>query len=201
MHPPQRREHVRSRHEYRQKCEKSPEHESFRGVSYSGGRNREDRRHSHREDQAEEYSVRVVAQSADQELLNRGRFGEKDGTISRVVIEPKQMEPGQQYFEGEVWVDDKDFQIVKTYGRGEGKKKSEDNQYPKFETYREQVDGKYWFPTYTIANATLHFRDRDQRMRMTVKYEDYKQFKSDTVIKYGDVDDPNKPTPPPPKKP
>jgi hypothetical protein len=117
------------------------------------------------------------------------------------AVKPKQMEPGQRYFEGEVWVDDKDLQIVKTYGRGEGKKKSEDNQYPKFETYREQVDGKYWFPTYTIANATLHFRDRDQRMRMTVKYEDYKQFKSDTVIKYGDVDDPNKPTPPPPKKP
>jgi len=120
------------------------------------------------------------------------------------AVKPKQMEPGQRYFEGEVWVDDKDLQIVKTYGRGEGKKRNEDNQYPKFETYREQIDGKYWFPTYTIANATLHFRDQDQRMRMTVKYEDYKQFKSDTVIKYGDVDDPNKPPAPPttpPKKP
>jgi hypothetical protein len=120
------------------------------------------------------------------------------------AVKPKQLETGQRYFEGEVWVDDKDLQIVKTYGRGEGKKRSEDNHYPKFETYREQIDGKYWFPTYTIANATLHFRDQDQRIRMTVKYEDYKQFKSDTVIKYGDVDDPNKPpTPPttPPKKP
>ena len=41
---------------------------------------------------------------------------------------------------------------------------------PKFETYREQVDGKFWFPTYTIANSTLHFKENDQRIRMTVKY-------------------------------
>ena len=38
-------------------------------------------------------------------------------------------------------------------------------QFPKFETYREQIDGKYWFPTYTIANDTLHFKDYDQRIR------------------------------------
>lgn len=118
-------------------------------------------------------------------------------TTYAFAVKPKQMEAGQRYFEGEVWVDDKDLQIVKTYGRGEGRKQGEDHQDPKFETYREQIDGKYWFPTYTVANATLHFKDQDQRMRMTVKYEDYKQFKSDTVIKYGDVDDPNKPTPPP----
>jgi hypothetical protein len=118
------------------------------------------------------------------------------------AVKPKKMEPGQRYFEGIVWVDDRDLQIVKSYGRGEGAKKS-DNQYPKFETYREQVDGKYWFPTYTIANATLHFRENDQRIKMTVKYEDYKQFKSDTQIKY-DTDEPAKtpnPAAPPPNKP
>jgi len=117
-------------------------------------------------------------------------------------VKPKKLESGQRYFEGIVWVDDQDLQIVKTYGRGVGQRKG-DNQYPKFETYREQIDGKYWFPTYTIANATLHFRDNDQRMKMTVKYEDYKQFKSDTVIKYGDVDESKKPDAPPapPKKP
>jgi hypothetical protein len=115
------------------------------------------------------------------------------------AVKPKRLESGQRYFEGIVWVDDQDLQIVKSYGRGVGQRKG-DNQYPKFETYREQVDGKYWFPTYTIANATLHFRENDQRMKMTVRYEDYKQFKSDTTIKYGDVDDPNKPPQTPPKK-
>jgi hypothetical protein len=118
------------------------------------------------------------------------------------AVKPKKMESNQRYFEGIVWVDDRDLQIVKSYGRGEGAKRSADNQYPKFETYREQVDGKFWFPTYTIANSTLHFKENDQRIRMTVKYEDYKQFKSDINIKY-DVDDPSKtPTPPaPPNKP
>src|ERR1700722_2395097 len=95
------------------------------------------------------------------------------------AVKPKKLESGQRYFEGVVWVDDRDLQIVKSYGRGEGAKRNADNQYAKFETYREQVDGKFWFPTYTIANATLHFRDNDQRIRMTVKYENYKQFKSD----------------------
>jgi hypothetical protein len=119
------------------------------------------------------------------------------------AVKPKKMESGQRYFEGEVWVDDHDLQIVKSYGRGVGIKKG-DYQYPKFETYREQVDGKYWFPTFTIANATLHFKENDQRMRMNVKYEDYKQFKSDVTIKYGDAEDtakdPGKTPPPAPKK-
>src|ERR1700689_3901650 len=116
------------------------------------------------------------------------------------AVKPKKMEPGQRYFEGIVWVDDRDLQIVKSYGRGEGSKQNADHQYPKFETYREQIDGKYWFPTYTISNATLHFKENDQRIKETVKYEDYKQFKSDTKIKY-DTDDPSKtPQQAPPEK-
>jgi hypothetical protein len=102
------------------------------------------------------------------------------------------LESGKRYFTGEVWVDDRDMQIVKSYGRGVGITHG-DYQYAKFETYREQIDGKYWFPTYTISNATLHFKENDQRIKETVKYEDYKQFKSDIKIKY-DTDE--KPQPP-----
>lgn len=109
------------------------------------------------------------------------------------AVKPKKLETGQRYFQGEVWVDDRDLQIVKTYGRGVGViKHSSDNQFPKFETYREQIDGKYWFPTYTIANDTLHFKDNDQRIKQTVRYEDYKQFKSDVKVTFGDVVDDNK---------
>jgi hypothetical protein len=120
------------------------------------------------------------------------------------AVKPKKMDKGKRYFEGVVWVDDQDLQIVKSYGRAVGiLKKGSDNQFPKFETYREQIDGKYWFPTYTIANDTLVFKDMSQKIRMTVKYEDYKQFKADTIIKY-DVDDPKKDDPadkkPPQKK-
>jgi hypothetical protein len=112
------------------------------------------------------------------------------------AVKPKKMESGQRYFEGEVWVDDHDLQIVKSYGRGVGITHG-DHQYAKFETYREQIDGKNWFPTYTIANTTLHFKENDQRIKMTVKYEDYKQFKSDSQIKY----DTDEKTQQPPKKP
>ena len=109
------------------------------------------------------------------------------------AVKPKKMEAGKRYFSGEVWVDDRDLQIVKSYGRGVGVlKRNEDQQFPKFETYREQIDGKYWFPTYTVANDTLHFKDADARMRQTVKYEDYKQFKSDVKVTFGDpVDETN----------
>ncbi|MCC7498534.1 MAG: hypothetical protein IT160_13215 [Bryobacterales bacterium] len=118
------------------------------------------------------------------------------------AVKPKKMEPGERYFEGIVWVDDRDLQIVKTYGRGIGLlKKHSDNQFPKFETYREQIDGKYWFPTYTHADSVLNFQSGPQRIRLTVRYEDYKQFKGEAIIKYGDVvtEPPAKPAEP--KKP
>jgi hypothetical protein len=117
------------------------------------------------------------------------------------AVKPVKYEGKQRYFQGEVWVDDRDLQIVKSYGRGVGSANKGGNgqQFPKFETYREQIDGKFWFPTYTIANDTLHFKDMDVRMKQTVKYEDYKRFKSDTTITFGDaVDDKDKP---PVKKP
>ncbi|MBV9082550.1 MAG: hypothetical protein JOZ62_07745 [Acidobacteriaceae bacterium] len=97
----------------------------------------------------------------------------------------------KRYFEGQIWVDDQDLQIVKTYGRGIGYlRKNEDQQFPKFTTYREQIDGKYWFPTYTYADDTLSFKDgQSQRIKVVVKYTNYKkyQFKTETNIKYGEV--------------
>lgn len=110
-------------------------------------------------------------------------------------VKPKQMVKGQRYFQGKIWVDDRDLQIVKTYGKGVGiLKKNEDNQFPNFETYREQIDGKYWFPTYTRADDTLHFRTGPQRIRMIVKYQNYKRFGAETTVTFGDeVDSPSKP--------
>ncbi len=118
-------------------------------------------------------------------------------------VKPRKMEKGQRYFQGQIWVDDRDLQIVKTYGRGVGLlKKGSDQQFPKFETYREQIDGKFWFPTYTIANDTLVFKDSSQRIRMSVKYEDYKYFGSDVKVTFGETLDPAKPAEPAtPKKP
>lgn len=104
------------------------------------------------------------------------------------AVKPRKMEPGHRYFEGQIWVDDRDLQIVKTYGKGVGiLKKGSDNQFPRFETYREQIDKQYWFPSYTRADDTLHFQTGPQRIRMTVKYEDYKKFEGKSTIKFGEV--------------
>jgi hypothetical protein len=122
-------------------------------------------------------------------------------------VKPKKMLPGKRYFEGQIWVDDRDLQIVKTYGRGVGlMKRGSDQAFPKFETYREQIDGKYWFPTYTRADDTLHFKSGENvRIREIVKYQDYKKYEGKSTIKYGDIVDENKtpsspPTPPSGKK-
>ena len=113
------------------------------------------------------------------------------------AVKPRKYEGNQRYFAGEVWVDDRDLQIVKSYGRGVGvASRKSDNQFPKFETYREQIDGKYWFPTYTAANDTLHFQSGDQRIRQTMRYEDYRRFGAETTITFGDeVKDQAKPAP------
>jgi hypothetical protein len=115
-------------------------------------------------------------------------------------VKPKKMVKGKRYFEGQIWVDDRDLQIVKTYGKATGIINTKTNQFPKFETYREQVDGKYWFPTYTHADDTLHFQNMNQRIRMTVRYQDYKRYEGRSTIKYGGVVDDNTQTPPPAKK-
>ncbi len=106
-------------------------------------------------------------------------------------IAPKQIVGKKRYFQGRIWVDDHDFQIVKTYGQAvpeirDTKKKGnkEEHLYPKFTTWRQQIDGKYWFPTYTRADDTLHFNLNDIHIREIVKYEDYKRFGSSVKILY-----------------
>lgn len=108
-------------------------------------------------------------------------------------VKPHEIVKGKRYFQGQVWVDKVDVQIVKTYGKGVGyQKKNADEQFPAFETYRQQIDDAYWFPVYTYADDTLQFRNGNNvRIKFIVKYEDYKKFGADTTITFGDeiVDD------------
>ena len=113
---------------------------------------------------------------------------------------PKYKRDGERIFGGRIWVDDRDLQIVKTFGKGlpEG-----DERFPRFETYRENIDGKYWFPTYTFADDILEFPGNSIHMRMEVKYSSYKRFSSDVKIELeGDEEDktsPQKQSSPPKK--
>jgi hypothetical protein len=104
-------------------------------------------------------------------------------------IAPKTIEKSRRYFQGRIWVDNHDFQIVKTCGRNvpdvhatTKKKNVQENLTPSFVTYREQIDGQYWFPTYTRADDVLHFTGNDVHVREIIKYTHYKRFGSKTRI-------------------
>jgi hypothetical protein len=94
-------------------------------------------------------------------------------------VGPKKIEKNQRYFQGRIWVDDKDLEIVKTYGKAvpDIRKGNSENIFPRFETYRENIESHYWFPTYTHADDILRFRSGDIHIRMTVHYSDYKRFR------------------------
>jgi hypothetical protein len=93
-------------------------------------------------------------------------------------VGPKKIEKNQRYFQGRIWVDDHDFEIVKTDGKAvpDIRKKGQENVFPRFETYRENIEGHYWFPTYTRSNDVLRFATGDVPIHMVVRYENYKRF-------------------------
>ena len=103
-----------------------------------------------------------------------------------ISIRPKELKKGRQYFQGTVWVDDRDLQIVKSEGKNvpELNTKKGENLFPRFTTYREQIDNVYWFPTYTTADDVLHFKNEDVHIRVIIKYTDYKRFGSESKIIY-----------------
>jgi hypothetical protein len=114
----------------------------------------------------------------------------------KVIPDPKKSK--QRLFTGRVWVDVDDLQIVKSKGKAVPETKQ--NKFPIVETWREQVDRKYWFPTFVEANDELVFNNGQVvHIRMKVKYADYRLGRSDVRIL---DDEPVKPTPTPtPKKP
>ena len=112
-------------------------------------------------------------------------------------MEPKKLEKGQRYFKGRVWVDDKDLQIVKISGTSTGLlKKKEDQAFPHFENYRENIEGHYWFPSYTRSDDVLHFKSGEEvHVRIAVHYSNYKRFSS--TIKIGTATQIDQPQPKP----
>jgi len=94
----------------------------------------------------------------------------------KFCVGPKRIEKNQRYFQGTVWVDGRDLAVVKTDGKAVPE--IGDQRFPRFVTYRENIEGTFWFPTYTHADDVLHFKQEDISMRMTVRYKNYKRFGS-----------------------
>lgn len=84
-------------------------------------------------------------------------------------------------FTGRVWVDDKDLMIVKSKGKAVPEWK--ENKFPVVETWRENIDGKYWFPAFASSDDELFFDNGwSVKLRMRVKFTDYKLGRTDVKI-------------------
>jgi hypothetical protein len=122
--------------------------------------------------------------------MGRQKVDEMDCYVFDVA--PKVIEKKQRYLLGRIWVDATDLQIVVTNGRmvPDDTRKNNEDLHPPFMTWRQQVDGHYWFPVYTKGEGVLHFSGghnymaQDVHMRDTIKYTDYKQFGSTMKIIY-----------------
>jgi hypothetical protein len=117
----------------------------------------------------------------------------------KVLPDPKKSK--ERLFKGRIWVDDQDLQVVKVRGKGVPEKKG--SRYPTFETYREQIDGKFWFPTYTYADEELIFESGQvAHLRMRITFNEFARPRAKVRILDDGQDIIPDPTPTPtPKKP
>lgn len=105
-------------------------------------------------------------------------------------VTPKQMEKKKRYFKGRVWVDTQALEIVVTDGwmLPDDTKPGQQDLHPPFITWRQQIDGHYWFPVYSKGEGILHFTggegyvSQNVHIREVVKYSDYKRFGSSTTL-------------------
>jgi hypothetical protein len=119
-------------------------------------------------DQLSKYNVKY---------LNTEKVDEIDCYIFQVS--PKTLERQHALFDGVIWVDQKYLEVVETYGRWVndlGEVHPPTLPFTMFETYRENVDGKYWFPDYSRSDGTYKMKDRDIPIRVTIKWTDFKPF-------------------------
>jgi len=131
--------------------------------------------------------------------FGKERLDELDTYVFDVSPKVLPKKVSERFFQGRIWVDQRDLQIVKVRGKGV----PEGNQrFPVFETYRQQIDGRYWFPTYTYADDELNFpKGQTIHIRMLVQYTDFRRFSSKVKITEVNSPEDEKPQPQPQPKP
>ena len=99
-------------------------------------------------------------------------------------VRPRQILQGQRFFDGMIWVDKKDYNIVRMEGQAvpQIRTTKAENLFPRFTTIRKPLDGNHWFPVYTYADDTLHFRTGGQRIRLRIAYSNYKRFGAESTL-------------------
>ncbi len=114
-------------------------------------------------------------------------------------VRPKTLDRKHPYFEGIIWVDQKYLEVVKTYGKWVtdlGPIYPGSLPFSMFETYRENVDGKYWFPNYSRADDVYKTKDRNIPVRVTIKWSDFKPYPAAATPSATPPPTPTSPAPP-----
>jgi hypothetical protein len=118
-----------------------------------------------------------VLSKYDVRYLNTDKIDEIDCYIFQVS--PRTLDRQHPLFDGVIWVDQKYLEVVKTYGKwitDLGSIHPASLPFDMFETYRENVEGKYWFPDYARADGSFKMKDHDIPIRVTIKWTDFKPF-------------------------
>jgi hypothetical protein len=101
-------------------------------------------------------------------------------------VRPRQILQGQRLFDGMIWADKRTFSIVRMEGQAvpQIRTMKSENLFPRFTTIRRPVDGDHWFPVTTWADDSLYFRTGPQRIRLTIRYSNYKKFGAESSITF-----------------
>jgi hypothetical protein len=101
-------------------------------------------------------------------------------------VRPRQILQGQRLFDGMLWVAKENYSIVRMEGQAVPQiyRAKSENLFPRFTTLRKPVDGAHWFPYFTFADDTLPFRTGPLRIRMTIRYTNYKRFGAESSVTF-----------------
>lgn len=91
----------------------------------------------------------------------------------KTAPDPKKVK--ERFFQGRIWVDAQDNQIIKT--RGKGVPEPKNGAFPNVEIFREEIDGGLWFPTYAYADEELMLGNGGGvvHLRMKVSFSEFKK--------------------------
>jgi len=117
----------------------------------------------------------------DLKYLGKEKVDEVDCYIFQV--KPRAVERTHYLFDGILWVDAQYLEVVKTYGKWVndlGDTHTATLPFTFFDTYRENVDGKYWLPDYVRSDSTLNLKNLNVNVRLVVKWTDFKPISAAT---------------------
>lgn len=119
------------------------------------------------------------------EVTFKGEERVDDSDCWVLQIRPRQILSGQRLFDGMLWVKQDDFSVIRSEGKAvpEIVTTKQENLFPRFLTVRRLVNG-FWFPAVTSADDTLYFRSAPIREKLTIRYDDYRKFGSDSTVTF-----------------